>query len=53
MPAVKNKEGNEKHFPYTAAGMKLAQDYAKRTDGTVIFPAGWSPEDKTQKKGRA
>ena len=52
MPAVKNKEGNEKHFAYTAAGMKQAQDYAKQTGGTVIYPKGWSPEPKAKKKGR-
>tara|TARA_R100001244_G_scaffold123697_1_gene93397 strand:+ start:367 stop:525 length:159 start_codon:yes stop_codon:yes gene_type:complete len=49
MPAVKNKEGNEKHFAYTAAGMKQAQDYAKQTGGTVIYPKGWTADTPTKK----
>ena len=50
MPAVKNKEGNEKHFAYTAAGLKQAQDYAKKTGGTVIYPKGWTADSPKKRK---
>ena len=35
MPKVVSKEGESRHFAYSAAGMKAAKEYARQTGGRV------------------